>query len=374
MAAAQAAHHYVTNVSRSSICGDLTRNCVRSASRLPVVCRVRCSASGSANGNSKPAGGLNGTATRGLNESFRPTSDDGDDISTRRTASYYYEQGEKPKTRVEPASGMEVPEGEDPFRLLDNGQKVYLDELDVISLLDPPPYLRPFQASHYNHAAFLWKKIGDIPEERRHRLLDLLLPRQITKMWEIAKIKYDDPDIFVDDAESLISKPALENPGKPIVWDGRVTDAPWYYRPFTRFQKIFFSKNGRVYGRLKAGGIVLEGLQARVAPLYFEVRRAEVVMATDEFCDLVLDYGDGQLHLKGSLPPGFPQPGRPIPPFNDKACDYIRAVGPGVVVGQGWVEGVDLEQVPKKLFGEFLLVKRFVEESCSFCLGDVKTA
>jgi hypothetical protein len=47
-------------------------------------------------------------------------------------------------------------EGEDPYRILDDGHKVYLDELDVITLLEPPPFLRPLQSVYYNHAAYLW--------------------------------------------------------------------------------------------------------------------------------------------------------------------------------------------------------------------------
>lgn len=48
-----------------------------------------------------------------------------------------------------------------------------------------------------------------------------------------------------------------------------------------------------------------------------------------------------------------------LPPFNDKACDYLRAVGPGVLVGQAWVEGRKLEQFPRQLFGEFMMVQKF---------------
>ncbi|KAG6555497.1 hypothetical protein Mapa_002732 [Marchantia paleacea] len=319
----------------------------RRARRLQV--RIVCSAPGSTNGR---PGGVDRAA-----ETFNgsPISDD---IFVKNPANYI-QQEIRPRKKTVPASGREIPEGEDPFRLLENGQKVYLDELDVISLLEPPTYLRPYQSFNYNHAAFLWKKIGDIPEERRHRLLDLLLPRQITKLWEIANLRYDDPDLFVEDAGGLIYKPALQNPGKPIVWDGRVTNVPWYYTPFSRFQKVFFSKNGKVYGRVKTGGFLLHGLQGKVAPLYFEVQQVDQVMATDEFCDLVFDYGDGQLHLKGSLPSGFPRPVTHLPPFNDKACDYLRAVGPGVVVGQGWVEGLDLEQIPRRLFGEFVMIQKY---------------
>lgn len=46
-------------------------------------------------------------------------------------------------------------------------------------------------------------------------------------------------------------------------------------------------------------------------------------------------------------------------PFNDHLVIYLRHAGPGVVVGQAWQEGKDLERVPKKLFGEILMVKDF---------------
>ena len=47
-------------------------------------------------------------------------------------------------------------EGEEPFRILADGTKAYLDELDVLTLLVPPPFLKPMSSVNYNHAAFLW--------------------------------------------------------------------------------------------------------------------------------------------------------------------------------------------------------------------------
>jgi len=44
-------------------------------------------------------------------------------------------------------------------------------------------------------------------------------------------------------------------------------------------------------------------------------------------------------------------------PFNDHLVIYVRHAGPGVLVGQAWQEGKDLEQVPKKFCGEMLMVK-----------------
>jgi hypothetical protein len=48
-------------------------------------------------------------------------------------------------------------EGDEPFRILADGKKAYLDELDVLTLLVPPPFLKPMSTmNNYNHAAFLW--------------------------------------------------------------------------------------------------------------------------------------------------------------------------------------------------------------------------
>ena len=45
--------------------------------------------------------------------------------------------------------------------------------------------------------------------------------------------------------------------------------------------------------------------------------------------------------------------------FNDNMVIYIRHVGPGVIIGQAWQEGKELEQVPRKFCGEILMVKDY---------------
>lgn len=49
------------------------------------------------------------------------------------------------------------------------------------------------------------KKIGDIPEERRKRLLHLLEPRLISRAWEIAGTRYEDPKLASKNASSFLS-------------------------------------------------------------------------------------------------------------------------------------------------------------------------
>lgn len=46
-------------------------------------------------------------------------------------------------------------------------------------------------------------------------------------------------------------------------------------------------------------------------------------------------------------------------PFNDHIVIYVRYLGPGVSVAQAWQEGNNLEQVPRKLCSEILMVKDY---------------
>lgn len=46
-------------------------------------------------------------------------------------------------------------------------------------------------------------------------------------------------------------------------------------------------------------------------------------------------------------------------PFNDQLLVYVRYLGPGVLVGQAWQEGKALEQVPRKLCAEILMIKDY---------------
>lgn len=43
-----------------------------------------------------------------------------------------------------------------PYEVLPGGRKVYLDEQDVVSFLDPPKELIPIDPDSYNPAAYLW--------------------------------------------------------------------------------------------------------------------------------------------------------------------------------------------------------------------------
>ena len=78
------------------------------------------------------------------------------DIVEERSLSRWSNEAEE---EIEVSMKRKAPignEGEDPYRILESGRKVYLDELDVLTLLDPPAYLIPNEANSYDQAAYLW--------------------------------------------------------------------------------------------------------------------------------------------------------------------------------------------------------------------------
>ncbi|XP_019426834.1 PREDICTED: uncharacterized protein LOC109335180 [Lupinus angustifolius] len=245
-----------------------------------------------------------------------------------------------------------------PFEILENGKKAYLDEQDVITFLDPPKDLIPLDPSSYNPASYLWKKIEDIPEERRHRLLLLLKPRLISMAWQIAGTRYENSKLVKKSASTLLSNSNNDAVMKLEYYNCRTSGGPMPISWINSFRKaIFSSKDGKAYGRL-IGGSVFDAFTNSFTPLYFTVRQLKEVMSTEQPCDLAYEFGDGLYDIK-ELPQGFPRPNKHIYPFNDHLVIYVRYLGPGVLVGQAWQEGKKLEQVPRKLCDDILMVKDY---------------
>ncbi|KAL8458839.1 hypothetical protein ACS0TY_036373 [Phlomoides rotata] len=243
-----------------------------------------------------------------------------------------------------------------PYEAAQIGRKYYTDEQDVVTFLDPPKELIPLDPSSYNPASYLWKKIEDIPEERRHHLLSLLNPRLISIAWEVAGRRYDDPNLAKKTASSLLSDGKLA--GSLEIWKCRTSGAPLPIAWINSSEKaIFCCTDGKAYGRLIGGYPLLRIINSN-SPLYFSVSQVNEVISTEEPCDLAYEFGDGLLNLP-EYPQEFPKPAKHPWPFNDQVVIYIRHVGPGVMVGQAWQEGKALEQVPKKLCSEILMVKDY---------------
>lgn len=254
-------------------------------------------------------------------------------------------------------SSMHVSPWDDkPYQVLPGGEISYYDERDVVAFLDPPKQLIPLDPSSYNPATYLWKKIDDIPEERRHRLLALLNPRLISRAWEVAGTRYDNPKLAKQSSSGLLGG---EDDVKLLeFWHCRTNGGPLAVGWINYFKKALFRcKDGQIFGRV-IDASVLNGLSRSFAPLYFKVREVNEVMATELPCDVAYEFGSGVFDIQ-EYPQGFPNPGKHPWPFNDEVVIYVRNVGPGVMVGQVWQEGVDLKQVPKKLCSEILMVKDY---------------
>ncbi|KAL5554537.1 hypothetical protein UlMin_041938 [Ulmus minor] len=253
-------------------------------------------------------------------------------------------------------SGYVSPWDEKPYEILANGKRAYLDEQDIVTFLDPPKELIPLDSSSYNPAAYIWKKIEDIPEERRHRLLRLLNPRLISRAWQIAGTRYEDPKLAKRWEFNLLSG---EDAMKSLeYYNCRTSGGPFPIAWINFFKKAIFScKDGNTYGRF-IGGSVLSGLASKMSPLYFVVRDIKEVMSTEQPCDFTYEFGDGIFDLH-DYPEGFPRPVKHPYPFDDQVFVYVRHLGPGVLVGQVWQEGRALDQVPQKLCGDILMVKDY---------------
>ncbi|XP_044486520.1 uncharacterized protein LOC123211729 isoform X2 [Mangifera indica] len=166
---------------------------------------------------------------------------------------------------------------EKPYEILPGGKISYLDEEDVVSFLDPPKELIPLDPASYNPAAYLWKKIEDIPEERRQRLLQLLKPRLISRAWEIAGTRYDDPKLAEKSASNLPSNDHGEMPLE--FYHCRTSGGPWPIAWLNFFKKaIFRCDDGNTYGRFMGHIMVLfihynfnvQGLKMGRVALLFE--------------------------------------------------------------------------------------------------------
>ncbi|KAG5237961.1 WD repeat protein [Salix suchowensis] len=230
-------------------------------------------------------------------------------------------------------------------------------EEDVVTFLDPPKELIPLDPDSYNPAAYLWSKIEDIAEERRLRLLSLIKqPRLISRAWEIAGMRYEDAKLAKKCGSDLL---CCEDGELSVEFyscrsNGGGLDVSW----MKSFKMVIFRcGNAEVYGRF-IGGSGLAQITKTFSPLYFKVAEQKEVMSTEQPCDLAYEFGDGHLDLC-NYPRHFPRPEKHPYPFDDQVVIYIRHVGPGVLVGQAWQEGKELQQVPQKLCDEILMVKDY---------------
>ncbi|KAL0341763.1 UNVERIFIED_CONTAM: hypothetical protein Scaly_1838900 [Sesamum calycinum] len=225
------------------------------------------------------------------------------------------------------------------YEVAKSAQKYYLDEQDVVTFLDPPKELIPLDPNSYNPASYLWKKIEDIPEERRHHLLSLLNPRLISRAWEVAGRRYDDPKLTKKSASRLLSDG--DSAGSLELWKCRTSGAPLPIAWINSSQKVksllwlSFELYVGAYQIHSHMGYPLLRIINSISPLYFSVTQVNEVMSTEQPCDFAYEFGDGLLNLP-EYPKEFPKPAKHGWPFDDQVVIYVRHLGPGVVVGQAW--------------------------------------
>ncbi|KAJ7962697.1 WD repeat-containing protein 49 isoform 1 [Quillaja saponaria] len=184
-----------------------------------------------------------------------------------------------------------------------------------------------------------------------------LQPRLISRAWQVAGTRYEDPKLANRTASKLLS---YEDDVMLEYYNCRTSGGPMPIAWINVFKKaLFSSKDRKAYGRI-IGGSVVAAFANSIAPLYFMVSQLKEVMSTEQPCDLAYEFGDGLFDIQ-DFPQGFPRPAKHPYPFNDQLVIYVRYLGPGVSVGQAWQEGKALEQVPRKLCGEILMVKDYTE-------------
>ncbi|XP_020578372.1 uncharacterized protein LOC110023346 isoform X2 [Phalaenopsis equestris] len=198
------------------------------------------------------------------------------------------------------------PWDEKPYEIFPGGGRSYLDEQDIATFVDPPKELIPLDPESYNPAAYLWKKLGDIPEERRLRLLASLKPKHIPKLWELTGTRYQDAKLAKQTASELLSVEVKSM--LPECWRCRTSKGPMALSWLNDFKKvIFLGKDGGTYGRLIPSGLLPSTGSKFYGPLYFTVRQVTEIISTEQPCDLAYEFGDGLLGLS-EFPEGFPMP------------------------------------------------------------------
>eukprot|EP00898_Chlorokybus_atmophyticus_P004015 jgi/Chlat1/4614/Chrsp293S04359 len=210
---------------------------------------------------------------------------------------------------------------------------------------------------NYTKAGAIWGAIEDIPADKRHLLLERFDARQLERLWGMTEDRTNDEAIRaaiksgVNVASTLPSFAATE----PVLNEGTYDGvSPGVFPLVKRFQKQFFrtADGKQMYGRVILG---FPGgrLLGEIAPLYFRVRRGVTITATDVAADICLVYGTGQLQLRPpDIPAGWPMPAPHLYPFNKGLRDYLRLVGPGVLIGQGWNEGGGVEDAWRELYSD----------------------
>ena len=221
----------------------------------------------------------------------------------------------------------------------------------VVNLVKTAETLVPYSKDSVNLGLLLWNKIEEIPMEDRVKMLDELTNADILRLWRLAGQRQEAS--IADISSSKVPSYSLwdDLPAEDSImvrYRGRAA-LPIRLLGQEYFEKALFCMPGEdketphpnIYGRVLHGNVLKNRLYP--GPLYFKVAvGGSLVPILSDTCDMVLRY---------ALPPaeerelaalasdlGWIGPRDNPPPFNGDFTDYVRVVGPGVLVGLGYQE------------------------------------
>jgi hypothetical protein len=221
----------------------------------------------------------------------------------------------------------------------------------VVNLVKTAETLVPYSKDSVNLGLLLWNKIDEIPEEDRVKMLDELTNADILRLWRLAGQRHEAS--IADISSSKVPSYSIWNdlPGEDsslVRYRGRAA-LPIRLLGQEYFEKAFFSMPGEdketphpnIYGRVFHGNVLKN--RGYPGPLYFKAAvGGSLVPMLSDTCDMVLSYAlpeeeEGELAaLASDL--GWVGPRKNPPPFDGDFTDYVRVVGPGVLVGLRYQE------------------------------------
>ncbi|GAQ89690.1 hypothetical protein KFL_005510050 [Klebsormidium nitens] len=200
-----------------------------------------------------------------------------------------------------------------------------------------------------NYGTYFWTKFLEINADERIKFLDWIDHRHMEWLWRLGEQRYSNIGTrMYTHAAKLLPVRGVTKVFRPQVWIGKVDGAPPFFGDFHRV--IWVAPDSNMYGRtvlLPNRKGWLRRFIDETFPLYFRVKQTNLVVATERPCDMVIEYVTDMSELDGNIPPEYPKPVPPPHPFNDAMKEYMRPLGPGLMVCEAWHEGVSPEATPK---------------------------
>ncbi|RWW24739.1 hypothetical protein GW17_00010964 [Ensete ventricosum] len=150
------------------------------------------------------------------------------------------------------------------------------------------------------------KKIGDIPEERRHRLLSTVKGRKTSYLPSFTSLTF--LLTLNQDLCLLIG----------LMTSERLSSMARTERHMDEYLLLMLSN--------ASGGSLPFGLDKYYSPLYFKVTPIMEVMSTEQPCDVAYEFGNGLLD-PWNIPAGFTKPGKTNQLVDNK---LLNSIGSGI--------------------------------------------